>query len=184
MTNLIPLSAQKQVRREYWIRTLSVWAVISGIAMLILVILTIPIYVLVTINLNNQTENTTHLSVERSQLRDIEATLKSAGEYASLVLSEDNEKPLTEHISILSTLTSNAISINTYRLETVKKSENEESLVLSIQGVATTRTALASFRDVLENNDLYQEVILPISTLIKDRDVDFSMQLTVANKKP
>jgi len=184
MTNLIPQTAQKQVRREYWFRTLSVWSIITGAATLMLVILTIPVYVLVTIQLSDQTEIETQSSTERNQLQEIEKILQSAGEYAALVLAEVSEQTLTDHISNIVSLSNNAISIDTYRLEKVKKTQNEEVTVMSIQGVATTRMALANFRDALENNDLYEEVTLPIATLIKDRDVDFSMQLTVANKKP
>src|SRR5690606_36400612 len=49
----------------------------------------------------------------------------------------------------------------------------------TIGGVATNRSALTAFRDRLEETARFKEVKLPIESLAADRDVSFSIELTV-----
>jgi hypothetical protein len=45
-------------------------------------------------------------------------------------------------------------------------------------GTARTRAALANFRDAIEADERFADAILPISSLIKDRNIDFIMTVT------
>jgi hypothetical protein len=58
----------------------------------------------------------------------------------------------------------------------VRAGEGENS-TLSIGGVATTRDALLSFKKKLEADEKFEEIVLPVSSLAKDTDIDFSLQI-------
>ena len=51
---------------------------------------------------------------------------------------------------------------------------------ITIAGVATTRKSLADFRDIVSKDSAFSKTDLPIGNLIKDRDVLFSMKITLA----
>ena len=52
---------------------------------------------------------------------------------------------------------------------------------LEVIGEAKTRISLANFRDNLETNEMFTSVELPISNLAKDRNITFSMTVTLNN---
>lgn len=55
--------------------------------------------------------------------------------------------------------------------------DSKNKLILS--GVATTRDSLSAFRDRLEGHEAFKSVELPLSSLVKDADVPFSMTITL-----
>lgn len=50
----------------------------------------------------------------------------------------------------------------------------------SLEGLSSTREALVSFVKNLESSGVFKKVDLPVSNLAKDKDIKFSMSLTVA----
>ncbi len=74
-----------------------------------------------------------------------------------------------------------------------KKSENihligilysgtgRSTATLSIEGISSTREALVSFVKNLEKSGMFRKVDLPVSNLAKDKDIKFSMSLTIVS---
>jgi hypothetical protein len=65
------------------------------------------------------------------------------------------------------------------RLSLIQK--DAKILPVSITGTATDRQALATFRDQMLAHPLITEVDLPISNLASDKDILFSLSVTMAN---
>jgi hypothetical protein len=61
--------------------------------------------------------------------------------------------------------------------------EDAKILPVRITGTATDRQALASFRDRMLAHPLISEVDLPISNLANDKDILFSLVVTMTNEK-
>ena len=53
---------------------------------------------------------------------------------------------------------------------------------VNITGTATDRQSLASFRDRMLAHPLISEVNLPISNLATDKDIQFSITVTMTNQ--
>lgn len=176
MINLIPPIAQKKLKQEYWIRVISLWALLASAAGLVLAVLVIPVYVLVSIQLNAQVTDVAVAEGERSSLVEAEAALRQAGIYARLVVSEEGLLPLTQHITLLNELAGGGISFTDYQYQQLA---TDNSII--IKGEASTRADLATFRDRLEAQSDYTDIVLPISALIRETDIDFSITLTVAS---
>jgi hypothetical protein len=82
-------------------------------------------------------------------------------------------------VSLFQTLEGNGINLNTIN---VSRGVNNSLGPVSISGRAVDRQALADFRDRLLAEDAIEVVDFPISNLAKDRDIDFSMTLTMSSK--
>lgn len=175
MINLIPQYAQTKVRHEYWLRVLSVWSFVISVSLLILSVLTIPVYVLVTMQLNAQVNLVGEASEERTMLAESEVDLRLASDMARMVVGGTEYIELTNHISEVTTIAGSAIDLTSYRLDSATA---KPTLVIS--GIAETREVLAQFRDNLEQNARYDGVELPIASLIKDEDIDFNITLTIS----
>ena len=50
---------------------------------------------------------------------------------------------------------------------------------VKVDGLAETRNDLASFRDILLQNDSISDVVLPISNLAKERDIEFALAIVL-----
>ncbi len=174
MTNLIPLSAEKNVKREYWLRVLSVWFVAVGIGVSVLIVLTLPIYVLVTLQLDNHSDTVVVASAQKDELQALEGVLREANRQARLIVSEQQTVSLTQHIQIITAIAGIGVTITSFQFD---QTGEQKKLVLS--GVADSRLLLANFRDNLENSENYSQVELPLSSLIRDRDIDFTMTMVV-----
>jgi hypothetical protein len=81
----------------------------------------------------------------------------------------------TVDIARLTEIAGGGVTLQSFAFATV-----EGKSTITITGTAITRTALASFRDSIEADDRFVDAVLPISSLIKDRDIEFSM--TVASQ--
>lgn len=53
-----------------------------------------------------------------------------------------------------------------------------ESGFLSVSGVATDRQTLLNFERTLNNSGSFSEVVLPVSNLVKDRNIPFQVKLS------
>jgi Tfp pilus assembly protein PilN len=175
MINLIPYSAQKKLKQEYWIRIVSLWSILLSAALLVLAVLMVPIYVLVSIQLNAQATDTVVAAEERSSLVDAEAALQQASLYARLVLNETASRSLTNEIARLNQLGGEGILFSNYVYQQAATGDT-----LAVSGIARTRADLAAFRDQLEAQVQYTNVVLPISALIQETDLDFSITLQFA----
>lgn len=181
MINLIPLSAQKKVKREYWLRVASVWAIAAGAGLIVITILTLPVYLLVTLQLENQAADVTTATAEQAEFTQLEAVLEKANQQAKTVILQQSSLSLTEHINIINNLSDTGIDVTSFRLDINKATEEvEASEKIVISGNADSRLQLSNFRDAIEQHEFYEQVDLPFSALIKDRDIDFSLSLIVS----
>lgn len=56
-----------------------------------------------------------------------------------------------------------------------------ESMTIDIAGKADTRKSLVSFDQYVKSNPLFSEVIIPLGSFAKEKNIDFSMKLTVSS---
>ena len=64
-------------------------------------------------------------------------------------------------------------------IEFVYTSDGKTTGVISLQGISTTRESLVSFVKSLEKSGLFKSVDLPISNFAKNKNIDFSISITI-----
>jgi Tfp pilus assembly protein PilN len=180
MINLIPPAARRNVVREYWIRVISVWMFLMGTGFLVVAALLLPTFVLIRSQINVLSA-ASYMVAEKVASYDVSATeLKLASTQAVILASAGTTTPFSAYLSLIEKNTGDGIQIRS--VDFSRAGVSGGTVVLS--GESKTRQALADFRDLMESEGLFTKVDLPISNLIKERDVLFSMQMVIATNTP
>lgn len=178
MLNLIPTPARKRAIREYWLRVCAVGLFLLGTGCMVIASLMLPTYVL----LNNKLGEMQSLVDARAATAasyDAGATaLRTAMVQANTLLNQ-------------STTTVKATTLGTTLIELAGENVTLSSLTFSTAGGTTTlaiageakdRVSLATFRDAIEEHPYYMTAELPLGSLVKDRDLLFTMNIVVARE--
>jgi hypothetical protein len=172
MINLIPPKAKKEVIKEYWVRVVSVWMLILGIGSLVTASLLLPTYVMVQQERSELEEQVAANTEVTSTYDASAAALTTAMQQARLLMS-NSDVPLTQYHQAIYTIAGSAITLSGLTYERAATTTR-----INLQGVAASRQDLASFKDMLEAHPLFVDVVLPIESLIKNKDIDFSVTFT------
>jgi len=174
MINLIPPGAQKQVKREYWLRVFTVWIILIASACVVVAILYVPVYVLVRSQLDAFLQAYTQASVESESFKDSELSVEKANDIAELLSAANKALPFSSVISELEEVSDiHNVTITEFIL--LREKANLQPIVL--RGTAKSRFDLTSFRDAVEAHELFKSVELPLSNLAKDKDITFSITI-------
>lgn len=175
MINLLPKQEKKELHREYIFRFLIVWGIAIIIVVAISAILLFPSYFLSDLkedfveeqtNLYQQSERDEErekIIVQLGEAREKLRALSAGGESVELRLVFDNIIDYSKGGIKISSLL--------YKRGDASKSQ------LTISGVADTRDNLLLFSQLIENDEFFSSVVLPISNLAKDRDIDFKIEI-------
>lgn len=181
MINLIPPDAKARIRIEYRVRAAALWlfglaavAIIFGVALL-------PAQVLITTQSKGYSNTEEADTVGASEKVSAAQLLSSANEEARLVL-ENASLPTFLPISDLVSAAASAHGVSVTGYEFARSAA--AIAPVRVAGVAPTRTALAAFRDALLSDPRVSQIELPISNFAKNRDIEFSLSLTLASTTP
>lgn len=177
MINLIPPVAKKRVVKEYWIRVITVWFFMASLALLLVLALQAPTYMLIKIYdkaLITQFDNAEAMKEEFSNL---EKEITEANELVDHLAPKTDPTPkFSELIYELDGLAAGTVEL--VQFSVVK--EDGELNKMDVIGNANSRSALSKFRDAVEGHVLFESAQLPISNLAKDKDIVFSMKINMA----
>ena len=175
MTNLIPPAAKKSIKIEYWIRVLSVWFLAWAGALLVGVFVLVPAYVLITSQAKVYSQSTDLISQEKDGFAAVSTGLAQANAQAGFIIGGFSLPRFTEYLTLFKGLENDEV-----QLTEIGISRNEKGIQpVLISGEASSRQALAAFRDRLLAQSQVTAVDLPISNLAKDKDITFSLTVTV-----
>lgn len=165
--------------REYWTRVITVWVVLGGTACLIVTLLLLPTYLLLSIKTSVVKEQAV-VATEKVASYDVSAIeLQVANRQAQILLKETTYPSYSGLMAEFETIAGDGVVIKDFRF-----SQSNTLGTITLSGLSETRENLANFRDNLESDTRFVKVDLPISNLIKDRDLLFSMTLIVATSTP
>lgn len=178
MANLIPLKARKRVRVEYWMRSISVWMLLVGTALLMVLALQIPAYVLVNNQISILNSWYQEVDEDNQQFKVSENIIRKTNRL-NVLLGEQNEQPLFGAVvAEVEAAAGNEVVVQDFSLE--RKDGMLTGLVVS--GEAATRSSLANFKDALEDSPMFESAVLPLSNLAKDADIPFRINITMISE--
>ena len=173
MINLIPPTAKKSIKREYIKRVLTVWLLLFSAGFAILAVFLLPTFVALRGEIS-ALEETAEVGLARVSQFDISATeLITANTQAKSLLDRATSSSPVEVINTLTEYAGTKVTLTNFQfinLATLGK--------LTVSGIASTRQDLALFRDAVGNDVRFSMVDLPISNLIKDKDLLFTMNIS------
>lgn len=182
MINFLPPEAKIAVKHEYRMRAISIWMLSLATATTVGVLLLLPTYVWLkgerealateVIQSNSATGTeayvTARTALMKAQTLAVQLKLVSPGPTASEVLREIQKGQTS------------AITTSGFSYEYNGTSTPQ----VAIHGIAETREALAAFSAALERNPMFVRAEVPVSDLAKDRDLPFTLTLTLAKHTP
>lgn len=178
MINLIPPTAQKEVKREYWLRVVTVWMTLLGIAFSAAVVLYIPTYVLIQSQLVSYTQEFEQIHTENQAFTEAKETITESNEIATALGARSLLPSYTAVIEHLESSAGEGIVLLGYDFVA-----DEDTLsAIEVTGTAATRASLTEFSQILQDDAYFSEVDLPLAQLAQDRDIAFTLTLTWANK--
>ncbi len=178
MFNLLPIDFKEAIKKEYRMRKL-----IVILFFLIALEATFIIFVLPTWLSSFYRER-----VITSQYEEMKGTLSNASTTSVNldikninsklgVISSSMEYPkLLPFIDVILKQKNSSITIDQFVYSFIDKTSAD----LTIRGVSSQRETLVSFVKRLEETGVFKKVNLPIGNLAKDRDISFTLNLTIA----
>lgn len=179
MINLIPPAARRSVVREYWLRAISVWLLLFGTGCLIVASLLLPTYVLIRLQVG-ELEQTAVAASEKVATYDVSASALVAANKQAQLLMGTSTTPFSTYLTQLEQFAGAGVVLRDIQFVRSKTGVGS----ITVAGTAATRQVLANFRDALEAEPAFSKVNLPISNLIKDRDLLFVIDITLATSTP
>jgi len=178
MINLLPPQARKAVTREYWLRVVTVWALLLAVGCIACGLLLMPSYVLLQAHLAAVTTEAGALENAGGDAFEAEARIKEANLLAEELADNSATVTLSGIImSIDQARKSASITLNAYAVE--RTTEGLETV--HVQGVARTREALLAFQEALEAEPLFETATVPIANLVRGTNLPFAMTITLAD---
>lgn len=181
MFNLLPNYLKEKIRSEYYIRLLVVIFLAIFIVQISFLIFLSPTW-FVSLNkekeMIDQSEKANKSSLDlkvdavNSQIRIINSKL----EIINSTLEYPRAIPVIDEV--LSKKTDN-ITIKEIMYET----SGDKTGLVTLTGNSATRDSLVNFVKDLEDSEMLKEVDLPISNLTKEKNIDFSLKISVEIQK-
>jgi len=179
MINLIPPAARRGVLVEYWIRVVSVWCILISISLFTTASLLLPAYVFVNSQVKVHQQSAEIALQKVADYDAVSVSLIQASQRARKIMDEENLFQISEYVDLFEQLQSDDILVSNIKIGRVK--EGVSSIVVG--GIANNRQTLASFRDRLLADTRIEKVDLPISNLARDKDISFTITVTLSNQK-
>ena len=176
MINLLPPIEKERIKREYRRRIFVIYALLISGAFVIGLILLLPSYFIVDIlEESAETEflilKNSEESTEREKIND---ELRITKERLATITEEKTRIDLYEVIEKIANFTNNTIKITSISY-TRGTDENDSTLLLG--GLAATRGDLLLMTNTLKDDELFNEVILPVSSLAEDENIKFNIEI-------
>ena len=145
--------------------------------MILILTLQLPTFVLIS-SLEQALENQIDNAVaKQGAFSDLEDQVKHVNTLVDhLAEQADEGVQFSELIYELDAVAPQTVALTQFSMSRERGTVHQ----IEVVGAATTRTALANFRDAIEEHELFGEAELPISNLAKDRDIVFAMTITMA----
>ncbi len=179
MINLIPPTAKKKVIKEYWIRVTSVWLFMASVVGVVIALFLLPVYILVTSQVGIY-ESSASEATAKVAAYDISASQLTKANFEAQKLIELKQiKQFSDLVTEFNKAQGEDIILNDFQFGRSGMSLD----TVRLSGEATTRQALATFRDSLLAHSEVKEVNLPISNLTKDKDIKFVIDVVLDDSK-
>lgn len=179
MINLIPSVAKRSLLIEYWVRVISAWLILWSISLFVSTLMLYPAYVLISSQVSVYEASAREASQKVASYENVSVSLVRSSQQARSIMDELSIPVFSENITLFEGLQGTGIQLSKLGL-----SRNDDGIApVFLVGVADDRQSLASFRDRLLAEEQVTAVDLPIANLARDKDIQFTITVTLKNSK-
>ena len=175
MFKLLTDEEKQKVTHEYTLRRAIVMLFAFIMVSVVGIIGLLPSYILSSARENEVIERTRIMerAGERGDKLELQAWLRETSRELEVLSPKlDTDRPSDFIKRILDQ------RVTGLRITGLSWAKVEDKIALSVSGVALDRQTLITFEDRINASGYFSEVILPISNLARDRDIDFQIKFS------
>lgn len=176
MINLIPKEEKIHITEEYRRRLLVIFFLLLLCTGAIAILLSLPTYILFESKYKTVLDSLAvakHLSLERRDT-ETEASVRDLNDRVSVILSPAQKRSVVEITSVIVSKKVDGVYIQRISYDAVQNSGN-----VSISGVASSRDKALAFVKALEGAQIFSKIDLPVGSLVKEKNLDFTISATL-----
>jgi len=178
MINLIPSVVKKVIIRDYRVRVLSVFFFILSVVSIVIGFLFLPVYVLVSTQVNVYAKSAADAALEVADYASSTKILANANQMSQQIIQLRSADSFAATIKLIEANLGAGIKI-----ELIELSRTAGDIApIRVNGMADTRQNLSQFRDRLLALPEIEDVVLPLSNLAKDKDIQFTISVVLSKK--
>lgn len=170
MINLLPPEAEKVWMREQRLRAAATFCLMAALVSLVVLVASLPTGELLARHGESLAQDDSLAQEVQARAEDVERELKTTRSLIEHLSQSSVSKQYSVLIALMDDLAAEEATLTHFNFGDKKE--------LELNGVAATRASLSSFRERLENHESVKAVDSPLSNLVKDTDVPFSMTIT------
>lgn len=177
MFNLIPDSVKEKILKDYQERRVVVWLCAFLLLSIMIVIFLLPTYVHVFSEEKNIRADVEVVknSLQLKKADDVVGTIKATNELLKALSPAKSQIRTSEILEKALGVKNAAIHITDIEYMETKTS----SSTVLLKGIADKRESLREFVTALEGTKGFAKVELPVSNFAKDKNIDFSINITL-----
>ncbi|MEK7662255.1 MAG: hypothetical protein AAB355_02025 [Patescibacteria group bacterium] len=175
MVNLLPETHRKIIEAEYRSRALLTTLYFIIIFFIIAAALLLPAYFLSREKLAVvSVDSVTVTALAKSQAEEVRREISLLNEKLAILSLEKSTLSVSEIVSLIIS----ARGAGVYIKNMIYESRGNTSKI-DVFGTAKTRDALIAFVERVKKEKKFSEVYSPISNLVKEKDIDFTVQIGI-----
>ena len=183
MINLLPISGIKKIISEYRVRLVTTVLVMLAVTMVIASALLFPAYLLAShkrTTILEELSKTGNQNASSQETKDLEKIVKEMDAMLDMLSSKGQKFSISNDI-----LTKTAgFRTGNIKITGMFYDKKDPESSFSLKGTAASRQSLTSFIEMLKKDATFRDVSLPISDLVKDRNIDFTVMIKLKGDKP
>jgi Tfp pilus assembly protein PilN len=171
MISLLSPEGKKRLARERKARFVSALLLLLTVVSLVLLAFLVPIRMMQQHQLRNMGDKGDLLTELETSRRRAEREVTEVNALLAHVDKQRADRQFSAIIDKIDDLSGTDISLTQFSFDAKNK--------LTLQGQAADRTTLSEFRDRLEDDKQFSAVELPLSNLVSEKDVAFTITLVI-----
>ena len=180
MFNLLPHQQRKIIYKEYNSRRIILAVNFLNLTGLIALVLLVPPFFLINLKQTAAREEIKNLEIETPELKNTAALELSALKTTSK-LKLLGDAPTLSSLSVWEKVISHKSA--SIKIKSFNYTNESAGIHVFVSGTANSREALTNFARSLQGEPDFKDVNLPVSSLTRDKDLDFSISFRVGEEK-
>ncbi len=175
MINLIPPHGKTALKHEYVLRVASVYGFLFSGVFIASAVLLLPTYVLTGTQMSGAQNVSSGVEETKAAFNAAFGEIKVANTIMAQLRREQSTIPVSIIIEEIVRVAPLGIRFTTFTMTRVVGGEEQ----IQVQGFASSRIALASFKNTLEASPLFLTALVPIADLARDTNLPFLITIAL-----
>lgn len=179
--NLLSVNEKNNLQKGLRFRYLVILNILVTASFLLGTAVLIPAYVLIRNDLSFATSNSSVKLVGETVVQDLLKVPNEIETKLKLIQSNLAEQRTVRSISLVVDLLPEKVSLESISFSRKNADKYKKGVVLSVFGIASDRESLVLFANALRDSKRFSSVDVPVSSLTKDKNLPFTINLFIAN---